>query len=78
MNVNAKGYEEMDEIYRRKLKTEQYCNYMHKWNDSFRCLWQAYEMRFVTKQPYTSELSEIHSCYNVFVGVMQLNNAIRN
>lgn len=35
MNVNAKGYEEMDEIYRRKLNTEQCCNYMHKWNDSF-------------------------------------------
>ncbi len=35
MNVNAKGYEEMDEIYRRKLKTEQCCNYMRKWNESF-------------------------------------------
>ncbi len=75
MNVNAKGYEEMDEIYRRKLKTEQCCNYMRKWNESFD---EAYEMQFVTKQPYTSALSEIHSCYNLFVGVMQLNNAIRN
>ncbi len=35
-------------------------------------------MQFVTKQLYTSALSEIHSCYNFFVGVMQLNNEIRN
>lgn len=44
----------------------------------FQCLWQAYEMWFVAKQLYASESSETHSCYNLFVGVMQLNNAIRN